>query len=102
LKRVASSSIVCHTNPTKKREFWMLCVKIKLLFANWSCWGVTYDTTGISWCSSRNKTDTCDAFMGEHGRQKQLHISSLLSIDWCSVIKLQINIANNYFGREQL
>jgi hypothetical protein len=29
-------------------------------------------------------------------------VYSLESIDWCSVIKLQINIANNYFGREQL
>lgn len=56
-------------------------------------------------CNLQNKIDICDTFMGEHGTQKQLHISSLFSlesIDWCSVIKPQITIANDYFGGEQI
>jgi hypothetical protein len=59
----------------------------------------------LLWCNLQNKTDICDTFTGEHGRQKQLNISSLFSlesIDWCSVIKPQITIANDYFGGEQI
>lgn len=94
LKRVASSSLVCHTNQTKQNKTESFECETKFMFTNWNCWGVTYKTK-----------DICDTFMGEHGRQKQLHISSLISlesIDWCSVIKPQITIANDYFGGEQI